>query len=125
MPVVRRASFVFPLLACAVGLLTPAAASAQKPTSKSTEYSPYEREAIDAALAERGLTVDPAPEGKSIRRIEVVRLQVLEGRDPGPELLRPVPLLSPIGKHVTKPMLNWLHVLSKEYIIRRELLLGE
>src|SRR5690606_18491160 len=64
-------------------------------------------------------------EGKEIGRVELVRLEVLEARDPGPELLRPVPLLSPLGRYVTKPMLNKLHALSREYIILRELLLRE
>ncbi len=98
---------------------------AQQPSSRTTEYSAYEREAIHKALEERGLEIDRAPEGKTIGRIDIVRLEVLEARDPGPELLRPVPLLSPVGKYVTKPMLNSLHALSRPYIIRRELLLNE
>jgi hypothetical protein len=125
MPVVRRASFVVSTLVLLVGLLASAPAAAQKPTSQATEYSPYEKEAIDAALKERGLEVDRAPEGKTIGVIDIVRLEVLEARDPGPELLKKVPLVSPVGRYVTKPMLNWLHVLSKDYVIRRELLLAE
>lgn len=122
---VRGGPFVVSILACAAGLLAPLPAGAQKPTSQATEYSPYEREAIQAALAERGLVVDRSPEGKRIGRIDTVRLEVLEPRDPGPELLKKVPIVSPVGKYLTKPMLNWLHVLSKDYIIRRELLLRE
>src|SRR5262249_1819230 len=110
---------------CAVGMLVAAPAKAQKPTSRTTEYSPYEQEAIDAALAEQHLEIDPAPEGKRIGRIRVVRLDVLEPRDPGPELLKRVPIVSPLGKYVKKSMLNALHVRSREYVIRRELLLRE
>ncbi|MBX3209120.1 MAG: hypothetical protein KF764_29070 [Labilithrix sp.] len=121
----RRGSFVVSIVACAAGLLAALPAGAQRPTSQATEYSPYEREAIDAALAQRGLVVDRAPEGKIIGRIDTVRLEVLEARDPGPELLKPIPLVSPIGTYVTKPMLNSLHALSKDFIIRRELLLRE
>lgn len=125
MALVRRGPFVVSILALAAGVLAPLPAGAQKPTSQATEYSPYEREAIDAALRERGLEIDRAPEGKTIGRIDTVRLEVLEPRDPGPELLKKVPILSPIGEYVPKSSLNWLHVLSKDYIIRRELLLRE
>lgn len=100
-------------------------ASAQKPTSSTTEYSPYEKEAIDIALQDLKLEIDPHPQGKRVGKIWTVRLDVLEPRDPGPELLKPVPIVSPAGKYVTKPMLNWIHVLTKPYIIRRELLVRE
>ncbi len=112
-------------LACAVGLLVTAPARGQKPTSQATEYSPYEREAIRDALKAKGLEIDPAPENKTIGKIELVRLEVLEPRDPGPELLKKVPIVSPVGRYVKKRHLNWLHALSKEYIILRELLLRE
>jgi hypothetical protein len=125
MPLVRGASFVVAILACAAGLLLSAPARAQKPVSRATEYSPYEKEAIANALKERGLEIDPSPEGKTIGHIETERLEVLEPRDPGPELLKPIPIVSPLGRYVTKPMLNALHVLSKDYVIRRELLLRE
>jgi hypothetical protein len=121
---VRRPSFVISTLVAGL-LFSSVPAAAQKPTSQVTEYSPYEKEAIDAALAERGLEIDKTPEGKTIGRIDTVRLEVLEPRDPGPELLRKVPIVSPVGRYVTKPMLNWLHVRSKDYVIRRELLLRE
>jgi hypothetical protein len=125
MPVVRRASFVVSTLAVVAGLHLSGSAAAQKPTSRATEYSPYEREAIHAALEERGLEIDKHPENKTIGEVNIVRLEVLEPRDPGPELLKKVPIVSPVGRYVTKPMLNWLHVQSKEFIIRRELLLRE
>lgn len=125
MPDVRRAPFVFSALVVMAGLHFSVPAAGQKPTSRATEYSPYEKEAIENALEERGLEIDKAPEGKTIGRIDTVRLEVLEERDPGPELLKKVPIVSPIGRYVTKPMLNWLHVRSKDYVIRRELLSRE
>jgi hypothetical protein len=116
------------VLAFSLALAWASAARAQdnsKPTSNVSEYSPYEKEAADIALKELHLKVDPKPEGKRIRKITSVRLQVLEPRDPGPELLKPIPILSPLGTIVTKPMLNWLHITTKEYIIRREMLIRE
>jgi outer membrane protein assembly factor BamA len=98
---------------------------AQKPTSQTGEYSRYEKEAIKSALADGHLEIDPSPEGKTIGKIHAVRLEVLEPRDPGPELLRPVPIVSPLARIITKERLNWLHVLSKAWIIRREFLLKE
>jgi outer membrane protein assembly factor BamA len=106
-------------------LLFAAPAFGQKPVSKTTEYSPYEREAIDIALEDLKREIDPSPEGKIIGHYVGVRLEVLENRDPGPELLKPIPILSLAGRYVTKPMINWLHVTSKEFIIRREFLLKE
>ncbi len=108
----------------AAGALISRPASAERPTSTRGEYSRYEKEAIKEALEDGHLEIDPDPEGKTIDTIHSVRLEVLEPRDPGPELLRPVPILGPITKVITKPRLNWLHVLSKDWIIRRELLLN-
>lgn len=112
-------------LVAVAALAAPRFAAAERPTSEATEYSPYERETIDAALADLKRRIDPAPDGKKIGAITTVRLEVLEPRDPGPELLQSVPILSPVGHHLDKSMLNWLHVLSKERVIRREVLLVE
>jgi hemolysin activation/secretion protein len=119
----RRLGF----LIAAVWLLTPATARAQlKPTSTNSEYSDYEKEAIEIALKDLNFKVDPAPEGKSIGKITTVRLDILEPRDPGPELLQPIPILHPLGVYVTKPMLNkYLHITTKDFIVRREMLLKE
>jgi hypothetical protein len=115
------------VVACGVlaALCVAVPARAQRPTSKTGEYSPYEKEAIQNALKEMDLEIDRSPEDKIIGRVIGVRLEVLEPRDPGPELLQPIPILSPLGKYITKPMLNWLHVLTKEWIIQRELLVHE
>lgn len=124
----RLALAVAGSLSLVLSSAAPARAQSQsesRPTSRTSEYSPYEKEAAQIALKQLEMKVDPSPEGKKIRKVTSVRLQVLEPRDPGPELLRPVPLLSPLGRYITKPMLNWLHITTKEYIIRRELLLKE
>jgi hypothetical protein len=121
----RRAGrrFVVALIGAAVAATSAVPARAQKPISQTTEYSPYEKEAIEQALTSLGREVDPNPEGKKIGQVHFVRLEILEPRDPGPELLRSTPLVSPLGRYVTKRMLNSLHSLSKEWIIARELLL--
>jgi hypothetical protein len=106
-------------------LLCAAPASAQsKPVSRTTEYSPYEREAINEALRSGGREIDHAAEGKTIRHIDFVRLEVLEDRDKWLDDLPDAPVISLVRK-VDKPFVNSLHTTSKEYIIRRELLLME
>ncbi len=86
---------------------------AKRPVSKTTEYSPYEREAIDNALRGLGLTLEPSPEGKTIERIDTVRLEVFEKRDPVPDTFG------------LRRFANSLHVTTKDYVIRREMLLRE
>jgi hypothetical protein len=75
------------------------AASGSEPS-----YSEYEEETIREVLAERGLVLDPAPEGKSIEAIEVVPLPVFEPRDKVPAWI------------------NALHIRTQAYVLRRELL---
>lgn len=98
-----------------IAVLTPGGANAQRPTSQVTEYSPYEKETIARALKETGLQIDPAPEGKTIERIDTLRLEVLEDRDPVPEEL--------LGIKVRK-LANSLHYVSRDSIIRRQMLLA-
>lgn len=97
-------------------VLVTGAARAQKPVSQTSEYSPYEKETIARALEALGLTTDAAPEGKTIRRIDTVRLEVLEDRDPIPEQVAGVKV---------RQLLNDLHHTSRDYVIRREMLLRE
>jgi outer membrane protein assembly factor BamA len=99
-----------------VACLAPTAAWAQKPTSQTSEYSPYEKETIARALAATGQTIEPAPEGKTIERIDTLRLEVLEDRDPIPEEVIGIP---------TRKLLNALHFTSRDFVIRRESLLKE
>jgi len=91
-------------------------ALAQKPTSQSTEYSRYEKETIARALEASGKKIDPAPEGKIIERIDTMRFEVLEDRDPIPDKALGIPV---------RKLLNSLHVVSRDYVIRRETLLHE
>jgi len=93
-----RRPFVAVLVAV-TSLLAAGEALAQKPVSQTTEYSNYEKESIKRALDAMQAEIDPNPEGKVIRRIDTMRLEVLEDRDPIPEevlgilsLWRPTPL---------------------------------
>jgi hypothetical protein len=70
-------------------------------------YSSYEQETIVRALRRVGGRIDTAPEGKLIEAIHVVTFEVIEDRDPAPQFL------------------NWFHVTTREYVVRREILLGE
>lgn len=102
------------LLALTVLALTPAAgaqAAAPGPApakaAPARTYSRYEQETIARALRRSGGRIDPAPEGKLIEAITVVTFDVIEERDPAPQFL------------------NWFHFTTREYIVRREILLGE
>jgi hypothetical protein len=104
-------------LAGVLFVLAPIAAQAQsKPTSVTTGYSPYEKETISRALKATGLELEPNPEGKPVESIDTLRLEVLEDRDPIPDDV--------IGIKVRK-IANSLHVISKDFIIRREVLIKE
>lgn len=97
------------LLACSLAC---AAAFASAPSAFADEaalagYSPYEKTTIVAALEKLETSIDPRPQGKVIERVEVVPLEVIEDRDPAPNFL------------------NWFHVTTKPYVIRREVLLHE
>lgn len=94
--------------------LAPASALAQRPTSQNTEYSAYEKETIARALSATGLVLDTEAEGKIVERIDTLRLEVLEDRDPVPETVVGIP---------ARGILNGLHVISREFVIRRESLL--
>lgn len=70
------------------------------------ELGGLEREAVETALARRGLRVDPSPEGKTVRAIHVVNLEVFSEQD-----FRPL------------RWLNVFHVTTRERVIEREVLL--
>ena len=107
----RRALFV------ALGLTFAApSAFAQKPTSQKTEYSPYEAETLKNALDTYGLKIDHAADGKTVERIDVVTLEVLEKRDLIPDNFL---TLNP------QRILNSLHYRTRENIVRREVLIHE
>jgi hypothetical protein len=75
------------------------------PTLRAQVYSPYERSAIDAALADKREEIDPAPEGKIVEGIDIVTLDVIDPRDLAPTLI------------------NVFHVTTKHYVVDREILL--
>ena len=85
-------------------MLWPATTSAAAP--KASEISAYEQETLDAALAELGGKLDPAPEGKLIEAVDIQVLDIIEERDPAPNFL------------------NWFHTNTKQEVVERELLLG-
>jgi len=95
---------------------SPSLQGVQKPTSRTGEYSAYEKETIRRALEATGLTLEHAPEGKRIDRVDTLRLEVLEDRDPIPEEVLGVK---------TRKLMNSLHHVSRDYVIRREMLVRE
>jgi hypothetical protein len=104
----RRASIAGSLAAVAIALSSPAASADPPAESALSSYSPYERETVHIALAQKGATLDTAPEGKIIEGIDVVTLEVFEPRDPIP--------------HQLNGLVNWFHVTTKPHFIERELL---
>jgi hypothetical protein len=91
----------------ALGLaLTFATASATVRANQPT-YTSFERDVIHRELARTGGKLDPAPEGKIISRIDVVRLEVFDERDPIPDFV------------------NVFHTTTREEAIRQELLFRE
>ena len=69
------------------------------------ELGTLEQQAVDDALAERGLHIDPSPAGKQVRIIHVVNHKVFSRRD---SLLQ---------------LVNVFHRTTREHVIRREVLL--
>lgn len=68
-------------------------------------YSPYEKDTIKDALKQLGAEIEDAPEGKTIERVDIVTLEVIEDRDPAPRFL------------------NIFHWTTRPYVIEREVLL--
>jgi hypothetical protein len=82
-------------------------ASRAEPESITGAYSEYEVVAIQDAEEQLGAKVDPSPEGKTIERIDFVRIDPVDAHDPLPRGLDAV------------------HTTSKEYVIRRAILVEE
>jgi hypothetical protein len=90
------------LLACAFAL---SSAQAAPPRRNYESLGGLERQAVDEALSERGLTIDPAPEGKLVGTIHVFNHEVFSKHDSFLQFL------------------NHFHRTTREYSIRREVLL--
>lgn len=95
------------------------------PTSTTVAYSRYEKEAIARALASTRSAIEPAPEGKRVGRVEIVRFDVIEERDPFPENLFVTTAGAPDVPVPVRRGLNALHYTSRDFVIRREMLLRE
>lgn len=78
-----------------------------EPASLTTAYSDYEMIAIHDAETRLGVTLDPTPEGKTIERIDVLRLPPIDRHDPLPAAV------------------NAAHTTTKEYVVRRSLFVKE
>lgn len=115
-PARSRSLQIFASAVAFAALAAPSPARAEAPISRATEYSPYELETIDHVLAETRRVVEPSPEGKTIGRIETYRLEVLEPRDPVPDEVAGIRV---------RALLNDLHATTRDYVVRREMLLRE
>lgn len=81
------------------------------PETRKFHFSPYEQASIDGALGELKLERDESPDGKTVESIHTVRLEVIEKRD----------WATPVWK--APRFLNVFHVVTKDYVIEREVLL--
>ena len=86
--------------------LAPRTAAAD-PRSLTGAYSDYEQQAVRDAQAQVGGALDPAPEGKIIERIEIVRLDPIDAHDGIPTAV------------------DVVHTTSRPWVLRRELLVRE
>lgn len=102
MVVLLVAAWAVALPARAQGVVTSANANTVVATRR---YSPLEIERIRRALIRTRGELDEKPQGKRIESIEVVALPVFEPEDPVPQFL------------------NWFHVTTQDYVIKREVLM--
>jgi hypothetical protein len=84
-------------------------AGAQKPQL----FAQYEEQLIKATLAERGLTVEPDPEGKLIEAIFIANHEIFLPGD------------LPLSRKLPWMFLNRLHTRTRDYIVRQEILIDE
>ncbi len=97
-----------------------AASDAPPPTK--IDLTPYEREAIDTARSKLGAKLVESPEGKIIESIVIARYDVIDERD------MPARVWVDIADSPDVPLpdaLNAIHIVSKDYVVRREMLLHE
>jgi hypothetical protein len=74
--------------------------------ARALEYSELEQRTLLRALGSEP-ELEPAPEGKRIENVRIVRLPVFDDDDPVPDFV------------------NWFHAQSREQVIRRELVFAE
>lgn len=112
-------SLALTVLVCATQVSAAPSNGGQRTTPPSASPSPssapgssafgrlslYEQESLAIALDQRKASIETAPDGQIVESIEVVALEVFEQRDPAPAFL------------------NWFHVTTQDYIVRREVLI--
>ncbi|HEY3254324.1 MAG TPA: hypothetical protein VGJ91_10260, partial [Polyangiaceae bacterium] len=86
---------------------SPAPVTPPSPRLEPDGYSTLERSVIGQKLAERGLRLESAPEGKVIEEVQIVSLDVFDERDPMPDFV------------------NVFHATTLRQVIHRELLFKE
>jgi len=106
----RRPSLLAAVVVLATLAPSPAHADPPEPPAAHLDAnSPYERQAIDQAVARLKGVVDLRPQGKILEGVDVVSLEVFERRDPMPAIVT--------------PLANWFHVTTRKHVIEREVLL--
>jgi hypothetical protein len=81
--------------------------SKASPKENISSKEAYERDLIKRALERFDLELDPDPQGKIIEEIIISRHEIVEASDPWPKFL------------------NYLHVVTRDHIVRQELLFFE
>ncbi|MES1173328.1 MAG: hypothetical protein ABUL62_03290 [Myxococcales bacterium] len=100
----RRLGLSFAYFLC---VLVPFALWARPAAAQVSGYSALEQSVVTQKLNERGLELEPEPEGKRIEAVDIVTLDVFDERDPVPDFV------------------NILHATTREQVIRREVLFEE
>ncbi|MEI9939602.1 MAG: BamA/TamA family outer membrane protein [Pseudomonadota bacterium] len=77
------------------------------PFPEHDSYSALESSVIRQNLAQRGFSLEDAPEGKMIEDVQIIPLDVFDERDPMPDFV------------------NVFHATTREHVLRRELLFRE
>lgn len=108
-PVFLRRRFAWLLLAL-TGLCLPSLPS-ELWGAKPELFGQYEEQLISRVLRERGLTIDPEPEGKTIESVQVAAHEILLAGD------------MPLSRFVPWTFLNTFHSRTKDYIIAQEVLI--
>ena len=107
--VLPRLPSAFPLclLGALLALLRPNPLCAAKPEL----FGQYEEQLISRVLRERGLSIDPEPEGKTIESVQVAAHEIILPGD------------MPLSRFVPWTFLNRFHSRTKDYIIAQEMLI--